>query len=291
MTQPRRRPTSNSPDPVLITDAARSYEEELGCASAGTPLMMGMRVPCMVLAAVFYETPWLAVTLLVISIPLPWMAVLIANDRLPRKSEKVNRYEADRTALEARPHPVIDPGTRASTVRWSTVRWSTGDVLDDRDVTPDARAAPADGLRSRGAARPQRRFRACPGEPRREQTGVEGVTGARGIHDIDGEGAHSAHTVAVHPARPRRPRRNDHGARDLQQRHGRGGLGRPGERRQLRGVGQQQVDAAEPGQQVGRERARGLWVQRRARPGRARRRQCREARGARPGAQHVARQV
>ena len=75
-------------------------------------VMMGMRVPCMVLAAVFYQTPWLAVTLLVISIPLPWMAVLIANDRLPRKSENVNRYRADRRSLEARPHPVIESGHR-----------------------------------------------------------------------------------------------------------------------------------------------------------------------------------
>ena len=72
--------------------------------------MMGMRIPCMVLAAVFYQTPWLAVTLLVLSIPLPWMAVLVANDRLPRKVETVNRYQADRRSLEARAHPVIDPG-------------------------------------------------------------------------------------------------------------------------------------------------------------------------------------
>ena len=90
------------PDPVLITDAARSYEEELEDRKRRYAVMMGMRVPCMVLAAVFYQTPWLAVTLLVISIPLPWMAVLIANDRLPRKSETVNRYRADRRSLEAR---------------------------------------------------------------------------------------------------------------------------------------------------------------------------------------------
>jgi Protein of unknown function (DUF3099) len=141
VTQPQRRPASSSPDPVLITDAARSYEEELRVRKRRYALMMGMRVPCMVLAAVFYQTPWVAVTLLIISIPLPWMAVLIANDRLPRKSEKVNRYEADRTALEARPHPVIDaghPGFDGPVVDGSVV---DGDVLDDRDVTPDARRA------------------------------------------------------------------------------------------------------------------------------------------------------
>ena len=62
MTQPQRRPASSSPDPVLITDAARSYEEELRVRKRRYALMMGMRVPCMVLAAVFYQTPWLAVT-------------------------------------------------------------------------------------------------------------------------------------------------------------------------------------------------------------------------------------
>ena len=108
MSQPQRRPTSSSPDPVLITDAARSYEEELKVRKRRYAVMMGMRLPCMVLAAVFYQTPWLAVSLLVLSIPLPWMAVLVANDRLPRKSEKVSRYQADRRSLEARPHPVIE---------------------------------------------------------------------------------------------------------------------------------------------------------------------------------------
>ena len=135
MTQPQRRPASSSPDPVLITDAARSYEEDLRVRKRRYALMMGMRVPCMVLAAVFYETPWLAVTLLIISIPLPWMAVLIANDRLPRKSEKVNRYQADRPALEARTHPVSSGRAARAVVDGSVI---DGDVLDDRDVTPGA---------------------------------------------------------------------------------------------------------------------------------------------------------
>ncbi len=70
--------------------------------------MMGMRIPCMIAAAACYQIPWLAVTLLVISIPLPWMAVLVANDRLPRKVEKPNRYQADNKAIEAKDHPVIE---------------------------------------------------------------------------------------------------------------------------------------------------------------------------------------
>jgi hypothetical protein len=101
-------PQQRAVDPVLITDAARSYEEELAVRKRRYKIMMGLRIPCMVLAAVFYQIPWLAVTLLVVSIPLPWVAVLVANDRLPKKAEDVNRYEADKRQIEAREHRVIE---------------------------------------------------------------------------------------------------------------------------------------------------------------------------------------
>jgi hypothetical protein len=95
-------------DPVLITDAPMSYEQELAARKQRYKIMMAMRIPLMVLAAVCYQIPWLAVALLVLSIPLPWMAVLIANDRLPKKKEDPNRYQADKLQLENRPHPVIE---------------------------------------------------------------------------------------------------------------------------------------------------------------------------------------
>jgi hypothetical protein len=60
------------------------------------------------------------------------MAVLIANDRLPRKSEKVHRYQADRPALEARTQ-VLEPGPTGF-----DGPVIDGDVLDERDVTPGA---------------------------------------------------------------------------------------------------------------------------------------------------------
>ena len=132
MTQPQRRPGSGSPDPVLITDAARSYEEDLRARKRRYGLMMGMRIPCMILAAVFYQTPWLAVTLLVLSIPLPWMAVLIANDRRPPKKEEVNRYRPDHRSLEARPHPVIESPTEGPVVDGTVVDPEVSDA--ERDV-------------------------------------------------------------------------------------------------------------------------------------------------------------
>lgn len=95
-------------EPVLITDAAVSYEDQLAVRKRRYKIMMGMRIPLMVLAAIFYQIPWLAVALLVLSIPLPWIAVLVANDRLPIKAEDVQRYRGDRPQLERREHPVIE---------------------------------------------------------------------------------------------------------------------------------------------------------------------------------------
>jgi hypothetical protein len=95
-------------DPILITDAARSYEDELAARKSRYKVMMLMRIPLMVLAAFFYTIPWLAVTLLVLSIPLPWMAVLIANDRLPKKAEDPHRFRPERPQLEERGRTVIE---------------------------------------------------------------------------------------------------------------------------------------------------------------------------------------
>ena len=96
--------------PVLITEAAPSYDDQHAARRRKYAIMMSMRIPLLVLAGVFYHIWWLALALVVLSVPLPWMAVLIANDRPPRKSEQVSRYreqEATR-ALESREHPVID---------------------------------------------------------------------------------------------------------------------------------------------------------------------------------------
>ncbi|HZZ48161.1 MAG TPA: DUF3099 domain-containing protein [Pseudonocardia sp.] len=105
--------------PVLITDAAQSYEDEFKARRRRYSIMMSLRVPCLVLAAVFYQIPWLAAGLIIISIPLPWCAVLIANDRLPRKASVFRRHRGDGELnqselntikqLESGHHQVIDP--------------------------------------------------------------------------------------------------------------------------------------------------------------------------------------
>lgn len=97
--------------PVLITEAQPSFDDEHAARKRKYTIMMAMRVPLLVLAAVFVQTSWiLAIILVAVSIPLPWVAVLIANDRPARRSERVNRYRAPATArqLEEREHQVID---------------------------------------------------------------------------------------------------------------------------------------------------------------------------------------
>ncbi len=94
--------------PVLITEAAPSYDEEYSARKRKYLTMMLLRLPCLILAGIFHETWWLALGFVLLSVPLPWVAVLVANDRPPRKAEDVNRYQRSATAIEAGEHRVID---------------------------------------------------------------------------------------------------------------------------------------------------------------------------------------
>lgn len=94
--------------PVLITEAAPSYEEEYSARKRKYVTMMLLRLPCLILAGILHETWWLALGFVLLSVPLPWIAVLIANDRPPRKAEQVNRYQRSATAIENTKHEVID---------------------------------------------------------------------------------------------------------------------------------------------------------------------------------------
>lgn len=112
--------TRRSKQPVLITDAERSQDDQLHSRQMRYFLMMGGRVVCLVLAAVLVAAKapllWLWVPLLLVGmVLLPWLAVLIANDR-PVKEEhrlttKLHRDQpaapADPTALTAEPARTI----------------------------------------------------------------------------------------------------------------------------------------------------------------------------------------
>lgn len=83
MTAAERRAES-----TVITEVEASYDEQLNQRRKRYLITMSLRVPLLIIAAFFYQTPWLAVLVIAISIPLPWCAVLIANDRPARKRRR-----------------------------------------------------------------------------------------------------------------------------------------------------------------------------------------------------------
>ena len=98
--------------PVLITDAAASYEDQHAARKRRYSVLMAARLLLFVLAAAAYPVnSWLAVGLLAASVPLPWMAVLIANDAQPRRTEDTHRLPGPEPSrqLEDRGRAVVDP--------------------------------------------------------------------------------------------------------------------------------------------------------------------------------------
>lgn len=75
---------------------------------------MSIRIPALLLAAIAYgvwANPWISMAIIGLSIPVPWIAVLIANDRPPRRKDEPSRWDGrydDAPAIEAPGHRVID---------------------------------------------------------------------------------------------------------------------------------------------------------------------------------------
>jgi hypothetical protein len=111
-----RRPSR----PVIITDAPESPAEELRHRQRRYILMMAGRAACLILAAVLamVRAPllplWVAICL-VGAIVLPWLAVVLANDRAPlakyrlgaRFRPRPDPPEPTQPALTRREHPTV----------------------------------------------------------------------------------------------------------------------------------------------------------------------------------------
>jgi uncharacterized membrane protein len=96
---------------VVITDAAQSPSDQLRSREKRYVTMMAARVACLIIGGVLVslDVPLLPLwlTLCVAGmVLLPWMAVLIANDRLPRtKAERL----ADVAARERQQRALTEP--------------------------------------------------------------------------------------------------------------------------------------------------------------------------------------
>ncbi|MFC4602833.1 DUF3099 domain-containing protein [Rhodococcus kronopolitis] len=83
-------------NPVLITDAAQSFQDQQRARIRKYTILMAFRIPALVLAAIAYgewHNGWISLLIIGVSIPLPWIAVLVANDRPPRRSDEPRRYD------------------------------------------------------------------------------------------------------------------------------------------------------------------------------------------------------
>ncbi|MCW6010638.1 DUF3099 domain-containing protein [Micromonospora sp. CPCC 205371] len=93
--------------PILITDAARSQDDERRSRQVRYTLMMSIRAVCLIVAAVLVGSRapmlWLWLPLCLLGMVLvPWLAVILANDRPPRDKHRL------RNRLHHQP-PVEDP--------------------------------------------------------------------------------------------------------------------------------------------------------------------------------------
>ena len=106
--------------PVLITAAALPYEEEQRQRVRKYLTLMTIRIPALILAAVAYgiwHNGLISLLIVAASVPLPWIAVLIANDRPPRRAEEPRRFEktSHRTPLfPTATHAELEPPRRAA---------------------------------------------------------------------------------------------------------------------------------------------------------------------------------
>jgi hypothetical protein len=101
--------------PVLITAAEPSYEEQHRARVRKYLTIMSFRIPALILAALAYGA-WhnglISLAIIALSLPLPWMAVLIANDRPPRRVDEPRRFDDARRRTPLFPtaeRPALEP--------------------------------------------------------------------------------------------------------------------------------------------------------------------------------------
>ncbi|HZA10417.1 MAG TPA: DUF3099 domain-containing protein [Mycobacterium sp.] len=101
--------------PILITGAAPPYEVEHRQRVRKYLTLMAFRIPALIFAAVAYgiwQNGLVSLLIILVSVPLPWMAVLIANDRPPRRAEETHRYPGRRRTplFPTANRPALRPG-------------------------------------------------------------------------------------------------------------------------------------------------------------------------------------
>jgi Flp pilus assembly protein TadB len=87
---------SRADDPILITTAPQTPDDEYDRRRAKYAIMMSLRAVCVIAAATTYRVSiWLALAFVVGGMVLPWCAVIIANDRPAKKRQDHLTYRPD----------------------------------------------------------------------------------------------------------------------------------------------------------------------------------------------------
>ena len=80
-------------EPLLITEAEPSQADQHAARKKRYAITMAIRAVSLVLAALTYQySLWLMAIFAVLGTVLPWIAVVMANDRPPKKKLDANRY-------------------------------------------------------------------------------------------------------------------------------------------------------------------------------------------------------
>ena len=93
--------------PILITAAAPSYEVQHRQRVRKYLTIMSFRIPALLLAAFAYglwHNGLISLAIVAASIPLPWIAVLVANDRPPRRADEPRRFDQPTRTHAPLPH-------------------------------------------------------------------------------------------------------------------------------------------------------------------------------------------
>ena len=127
--------TQRSADTFLITGAQQALDDQHRARVRKYLTLMAFRVPALVIAGIVYSSTGnglLALGIVALSIPIPWVAVLMANDRPPRKRGEVPQYKygADRNVVGP-----LSLGTTPATLDGDVVE-SSDQTTADRDDDP-----------------------------------------------------------------------------------------------------------------------------------------------------------
>lgn len=113
-----RHPSRHQADrPILITEAPVNADDEFDRRRKRYLVMMIIRAVCIVGAATtFHLSGWLAAAFVAAALVLPWSAVLIANDRPPKRELRFRRFvvgnqDGPRQLLPGAPPSTPPPGS------------------------------------------------------------------------------------------------------------------------------------------------------------------------------------